>query len=128
MGTVFASSAFPPFFTSTSSRAVINAPLVPLTTPISGKVTSLGSAADITVENDRVDNSTLIGLKVQLTALHNEFEQKNSIVADYAQRVDGLESDLRDQHAAVLARIDSDLQAAQAALEMVTYSARIARS
>ncbi|AYG70092.1 MULTISPECIES: HlyD family efflux transporter periplasmic adaptor subunit [unclassified Rhizobium] len=128
MGTVFASSALPPFFTSTSSRAVINAPLVPLTTPISGKVTSLGSTDDITVENDRVDNSTLIGLKVQLTALQNEFEQKNSIAVDYAQRLHGLENDLRDQQTALLARIDADLKAAQAAFEMVTYSARIARS
>lgn len=128
MGTVFASSAFPPLFTSTSTRAVINAPLVPLTTPISGKVTSLGAAGEITVENDRVDNSTLIGLKVQLAALRNEMEQKNSIVGDYAQRIGDLESDLSGQQAALLVRITADLKAAEAALEMVTYSSRIAKA
>ncbi|MDL2409843.1 HlyD family efflux transporter periplasmic adaptor subunit [Rhizobium calliandrae] len=128
IGTVFASSAFPPFFTSTSSRAVINAPLVPLTTPISGKVMSLVSGDQITVENDRVDNSTLIGLKVQLGALRDELVQKNGIVADYAQRVKDLENDLSGQQAALLVRTDADLKAAQAALEMVTYSSRIAKA
>ncbi|AYG61767.1 HlyD family efflux transporter periplasmic adaptor subunit [Rhizobium jaguaris] len=128
IGTVFASSAFPPFFTSTSSRAVINAPLVPLTTPISGKVMSLGSADQIIVENDRVDNSTLIGLKVQLVALHDELAQKNGIVADYAQRIKDFENDLAGQQAALLARTNADLKAAEAALEMVTYSSRIAKA
>ncbi|WP_246665448.1 HlyD family efflux transporter periplasmic adaptor subunit [Rhizobium tropici] len=107
---------------------MINAPLVPLTTPISGKVASLGSADQITVENDRVDNSTLIGLKVQLVALHDELAQKNGIVADYAQRIKDFENDLAGQQAALLARSNADLKAAEAALEMVTYSSRIAKA
>ncbi|MFS8114230.1 HlyD family efflux transporter periplasmic adaptor subunit [Rhizobium jaguaris] len=101
---------------------------MPLTTPISGKVTSLGSADQIIVENDRVDNSTLIGLKVQLVALHDELAQKNGIVADYAQRIKDFENDLAGQQAALLARTNADLKATQAALEMVTYSSRIAKA
>ncbi|WP_246703615.1 MULTISPECIES: HlyD family efflux transporter periplasmic adaptor subunit [unclassified Rhizobium] len=89
---------------------------------------SLGSADQITVENDRVDNSTLIGLKVQLVALHDELAQKNGIVADYAQRIKDFENDLAGQQEALLARTNADLKAAEAALEMVTYSSRIAKA
>ena len=76
VATVF-SSVFPPVFTSQTNRALINAPVIPLTTPISGvvKISGNGRAA---VENDKVDNTTLIGLKVQLAALDNELRQKNA--------------------------------------------------
>lgn len=127
VATVFSSSVFPPVFTSQTNRALINAPVIPLTTPISGvvKISGNGRAA---VENDKVDNTTLIGLKVQLAALDNELRQKNAIIGDYASRVDNLNNDLLSQQAALLQRTESDLEAAKAALQMVTYSTRIAKA
>lgn len=127
VATVFSSSVFPPVFTSQTNRALINAPVIPLTTPISGvvKISGNGRAA---VENDKVDNTTLIGLKVQLAALDNELRQKNAIIGDYASRIDNLNNDLLSQQAALLQRTESDLEAAKAALQMVTYSTRIAKA
>lgn len=84
---VLSPQCFPPpcfhlSLTSQTNRALINAPVIPLTTPISGvvKISGNGRAA---VENDKVDNTTLIGLKVQLAALDNELRQKNAIIGDY---------------------------------------------
>ncbi|MCP6329914.1 hypothetical protein NL460_27650, partial [Klebsiella pneumoniae] len=117
----------PPVFTSQTNRALINAPVIPLTTPISGVVKISGNGRAV-VENDKVDNTTLIGLKVQLAALDNELRQKNAIIGDYASRVDNLNNDLLSQQAALLQRTESDLEAAKAALQMVTYSTRIAKA
>jgi len=128
VATVFSSSVFPPVFTSQTSRALINAPIIPLTTPISGVVKTSNDRGGATIENDKVDNTTLIGLKVQLAALDNEMRQKNSIVSDYASRIDDLNRDLSSQQAALLLRTESDLEAAEAALQMVTYSTRIAKA
>lgn len=127
VATVFSSSVFPPVFTSQTNRALINAPVIPLTTPISGVVEISGNGR-AAVENDKVDNTTLIGLKVQLAALDNELRQKNAIIGDYASRVDNLNNDLLSQQAALLQRTESDLEAAKAALQMVTYSTRIAKA
>lgn len=128
VATVFSSSVFPPVFTSQTSRALINAPIIPLTTPISGVVKLSDDKGKATIENDKVDKTTLIGLKVQLAALDNEMRQKNSIVGDYASRIEDLNKDLSSQQAALLIRTQSDLAAAEAALQMVTYSTRIAKA
>ncbi|WP_240535346.1 HlyD family efflux transporter periplasmic adaptor subunit [Rhizobium freirei] len=128
LATVLSSSVLPPLFTSSTARALINAPLLPLTTPINGVVRISDQMGRASVENDKVDNSTLIGLKVQLAALDNELRQKNSIIDDYAIRIRDLHNDLSSQQSALLSRTDADLKAAQTALEMVTYSARIAKS
>lgn len=128
VATVFSSSVFPPVFTSQTNRALINAPVIPLTTPISGVVKMSDNNGNAAVENDKVDNTTLIGLKVQLAALDNELRQKNAIIGDYAIRIDGLNGDLASQQAALLQRTESDLEAAKAALQMVTYSTRIAKA
>lgn len=119
---------FPPVFTSQTNRALINAPVIPLTTPISGVVKISDKNGKAAIENDKVDNTTLIGLKVQLAALDNELRQKNGIIGDYASRIDDLNRDLASQQAALLQRTESDLQAANAALQMVTYSTRIAKA
>ncbi len=128
VATVFSSSVFPPVFTSQTNRALINAPVIPLTTPISGVVKISDKNGKAAIENDKVDNTTLIGLKVQLAALDNELRQKNGIIGDYASRIDDLNRDLASQQAALLQRTESDLQAANAALQMVTYSTRIAKA
>jgi hypothetical protein len=127
LATVFASSVMPPIFTSSTNRALIDAPLVPMTTPIGGIVKISDQAGKATVENDKVDNSTLIGLKVQLAALDNDLLQKNSIVADYSRRIDDLRADLSNQQAALLSRTDAELKASQAAYQIVDYSTRIAK-
>lgn len=128
LATVFSSSVLPPVFTSNTARALINAPLVPITTPINGIVKISDQTGKASVDNDKVDNSTLIGLKVQLAALDNELLQKNSIVDDYSGRILNLRDDLSKQQAALLVRTSADLKAAEAALQMVTYSTRIAKS
>jgi len=75
---VFTSSVLPPVFTSSSVRAVVNAPVSSLTSPISGTVTVIDDrkgefyeGAIATVQNDRVDRSTLIGLQVESSSLQN---------------------------------------------------------
>ncbi|MEI2300973.1 HlyD family efflux transporter periplasmic adaptor subunit [Ensifer sp. MJa1] len=129
VASTFMTSVFPPIFTSSTTRSVTNAPVVPITSPISGRVVSTGpllASAPIgfqaVIENDRVDRSTLIGLTIELASLQNELSLKRSILDDYAERMAELERDLSRQQAALVLRSDNDLRNAEAHLKMVSYA------
>ncbi len=115
----------PPVFSSSTTRAVTNAPVVSITSPIGGRVVEVNSGAGgnlqlATIENDRVDRSTLIGLTIELTSLQNDLALKQSIHTDYLRRIADLERDLDRQQAAIIIRSDNDLRNAQAHLEIVS--------
>lgn len=127
VGSTFMTTIAPPVFSSSTTRAVTNAPVVSITSPIGGRVVEVNTVGDgslplATIENDRVDRSTLIGLTIELTSLQNDLALKQSIHADYLRRIADLERDLDRQQAAVIIRSDNDLRNAQAHLEIVSLS------
>lgn len=131
LATVFTSSVLPPIFTSTSVRAVVNAPVSALTSPISGTVTNIdGKKEDFyegpiaTVENVRVDRSTLIGLQVESTSLQNEMLLKEANLEDYLNRIKDLEAELSTQQGALIARSSNELRDAEVRLSLATYAAQ----
>ncbi|WP_053251242.1 HlyD family efflux transporter periplasmic adaptor subunit [Ensifer adhaerens] len=117
----------PPVFSSSTTRAVTNAPVVSITSPIGGRVVEVNGGADgdgrlATIENDRVDRSTLIGLTIELTSLQNDLALKQSILEDYFRRIADLEQDLSRQQAAIVIKSDNELRNAEAHLEIVSLS------
>jgi multidrug resistance efflux pump len=130
LATVFTSSVMPPIFTSTSVRAVVNAPVTSITSPISGTVTDVQATRDqfpqgavAVIENERVDRSTLIGLQVESTSLRNELTLKQGNLEDYGRRIKDLETELATQQGALIARTSNALRDAQVSLNLATYSA-----
>ena len=130
LATVFTSSVMPPIFTSTSVRAVVNAPIKSITSPISGIVTDVQAMRDqfpegpvVVVENERVDRSTFIGLQVESTSLRNELTLKQGNLEDYRRRIKDLETELAIQRLALIARTSNALRDAEVALDLATYSA-----
>ncbi len=130
LSTVFTTSVMPPIFTSTSVRAVVNAPVTSITSPISGTVTNVQAMRDqfpegpvAVVENERVDRSTLIGLQVESTSLRNELTLKQGNLEDYRRRVKDLETELATQQSALIARTSNALRDAEVSLNLATYSA-----
>jgi len=131
---VFMSSVAPPLFTSSSSRAVVNAPITPLTSPIGGTVTgfagtSAGDASPFSaiIQNDRVDRSTLIGLQMQMGSLQNELDLKKSILADYRDRIADMEGDLERQRQAVLALSENALENANISMRSAKLKAETSK-
>ncbi|MBZ9655772.1 HlyD family efflux transporter periplasmic adaptor subunit [Phyllobacterium lublinensis] len=130
LATVFTSSVMPPVFTSTSVRAVVNAPIKSITSPISGIVTDVQAMRDqfpegpvAVVENERIDRSTFIGLQVESTSLRNELTLKRGNLEDYRRRIKDLETELAIQRLALIARTSNALRDAEVALNLATYSA-----
>ncbi len=130
LATVFTSSVLPPIFTSTSARAVVNAPVSALTSPIAGTVTKMASHLEdsfegpiATVQNERVDRTTLIGLQVESTSLQNEMLLKEANLEDYFKRIKDLEAELSTQQGALIARSSNELRDAEVRLSLATYSA-----
>ena len=79
-------SALPPLLADQSDRAVIDAPITLLTSPIAGEVTSIVGAAGqrlqpntlvARVENARVDRSTLITLEGKVNELQSALHAAN---------------------------------------------------
>lgn len=79
-------SALPPLLADQSDRAVIDAPITLLTSPIAGEVTSIVGAAGqrlqpntlvARVENARVDRSTLITLEGKVNELQSALHAGN---------------------------------------------------
>jgi multidrug resistance efflux pump len=130
LATVFTSSVLPPIFTSTSVRAVVNAPVSALTSPITGTVTNIAGKQEdsyegpiATVQNERVDRSTLIGLQVESTSLQNEMLLKQANLEDYLNRIKDLEAELSTQQGALIARSSNELRDAEVRLDLAVYSA-----
>ncbi len=127
VGSTFMTTIAPPVFSSSTTRAVTNAPVIPITSPIGGRVVTVNGNADgglqlATIENDRVDRSTLIGLTIELTTLQNDLSLKQSILEDYIRRIADLEQDLNRQQAAIVIKSDNDLRNAETHLEIVSLS------
>jgi hypothetical protein len=127
---VFMSSVAPPLFTYSSSRAVINSPVTAITSPIGGIVTKYSSISSdstvpfaATIENDRVDRSTLIGLQMQMASLRNEVDLKRSILADYFKRIVDLQSDLERQRRAAIVLSENALQSADISIRTASLKA-----
>ncbi|WP_133123911.1 HlyD family efflux transporter periplasmic adaptor subunit [Phyllobacterium zundukense] len=130
LATVFTSSVLPPIFTSSSVRAVVNAPVSSLTSPINGTVTSMAGKKEdfyegpiVTVQNERVDRTTFIGLQVESTSLQNELLLKQANLEDYLNRIKDLETELSTQQNALIARSSNELRDAEVRLNLATYSA-----
>ena len=135
LATVFTSSVLPPIFTSTSVRAVVNAPVSALTSPIAGTVTEMAGHPEdsfegpiATVQNERVDRTTLIGLQVESTSLQNEMLLKEANLEDYFKRIKDLEAELSTQQGALIARSSNELRDADVRLSLATYSAANGKS
>jgi len=135
LATVFTSSVLPPVFTSTSVRAVVNAPVSSLTSPINGTVTSIVGKKDdsyegpiATVQNERVDRSTLIGLQVESSSLQNELVLKQSNLDVHLSRIKDLEAELAVQQQALIDRSDNVLRDAEVRLNLATISAENAKA
>jgi multidrug resistance efflux pump len=134
------SATLPPLLADQSDRAVINAPISLLTSPISGEVTELpgrvgqhlepGEAA-VFIHNGRVDRSTLIGLdskvnqlRGSLVAARDRKDADNRYVAaldaeirrQTDQMVTGLQSEIAEARARVSAA-DAEEQSTKAVVD-----------
>jgi len=122
--TVLISAAFPPVFGPKSVRAVVNAPVTALSSPISGRVLYTGQTNAIaTIVNDRVDQTTLIHLKIELARAEHDLAFNEAMLPDLKRRLADLEKEFEALRDADIVRTTNDLRHAQIRLELATYDA-----
>ncbi len=127
LSTVLISAAFPPIFSSRSARAVVNAPVTALSTPISGRITYTetghGAAPLAIVENQRVDRTTLINLRVEFARLERDLALNQALLPDLRGRLSDLEDELAAQRQADIVRSANDLKHARERLSLARFAA-----
>ena len=116
-------SALPPLLADQSDRAVIDAPITLLTSPIAGEVTSIVGAAGqrlqpntlvARVENARVDRSTLITLEGKVNELQSALHAANQKKASDDAYVAALDAEIRQQVAQTTTRLQGQITEARA--------------
>ena len=116
-------SALPPLLADQSDRAVIDAPITLLTSPISGEVTTIVGAAGqrlqpntlvAHVENARVDRSTLITLEGKVNELQGALHAAAQKEASDKAYVAALDAEIRQQVAQTTTRLQGQITEARA--------------
>ena len=116
-------SALPPLLADQSDRAVIDAPITLLTSPIAGEVTTIVGAAGqrlqpntlvAHVENARVDRSTLITLEGKVNELQGALHAANQKKASDKAYVAALDAEIRQQVAQTTTRLQGQITEARA--------------
>ncbi|HMF69291.1 MAG TPA: HlyD family secretion protein, partial [Phyllobacterium sp.] len=97
-------------------------------TSIVGKKDDSYEGPIATVQNERVDRSTLIGLQVESSSLQNELMLKQSNLDVHLSRIKDLEAELAVQQQALIDRSDNVLRDAEVRLNLATISAENAKA
>jgi multidrug resistance efflux pump len=134
-------ASLPPILADTSTRAVVNAPVVLVTAPIDGELDKLlaepgdpvGSGEVIArMRNDRLDRSTLIGLENQTQGTRislNGLRERITVLTNWVNTLDRSIALQREVALNVVREVESEARAkaASAAATLAEQSALVAR-
>lgn len=134
-------ASLPPILADTSTRAVVNAPVVLVTAPIDGELDKLlaepgdpvgGGEVLARMRNDRLDRSTLIGLENQTQGTRislNGLRERIGVLANWLETLDASIREQRDVALSVAQEVEREARAkaASAAATLAEQSTLVAR-